>query len=92
MSEQDARAYLEKMKDYITDENRHRFEGVANMMRNPMSVDEMRAQCIRNEIAGNWYRKYRRYGEPLPLKVEVKIQRRIKKVLEHGYDPRTLAL
>ncbi len=91
MSEQAAQEYLEKNKDVITDENRHRFESVANMMRNPISTDEMRAQIIRREIVGNWIRKTRKYGEPIPFKLEVKIQRRIKKVLEHGYDPRTLA-
>lgn len=57
---------------------------VAEMSKRSFSLEYMRAQVIRHQIEGNWLRKYK-HG-PIPLKVEMKVQRRIAKVLERGYS------
>ncbi len=53
------------------------------MSKRSWTLEEMRSQIVRHQIESNWIRKG---GElPIPLKVEMKVQRRIAKVLEHGY-------
>jgi len=74
--------YLEKSKPFIADENRHSFESVAEMFRNPMTFDQKRAQVIRHHAEADWV--WTRPDEPIPQEIEDAIQAQIK---AEGLDP-----
>lgn len=80
-----AMEYLKQAErlQFVTKENRHRFLAVAEMMEHPLTVSQVRAQIMRHQIESRWVRK--NGDKPMPLKMKVKLERRIGKVMEQGF-------